>query len=183
MNPDAPFSANGVHKLVPKPEKKNVPALVIGLIAIPTLLLVVVPVVWTIAMSTGKPVFDNVEDLNLEEISRFEIQLYNLKSLVRFDRKDDDIGPYVAKPENYERLLGPFKSATVVEVLPAKAFLGEFRIQMKDGRRQVIRLSFIPEADGTKRLAFKIGLKAFRGGPVDELITIAEACDPRPKKN
>ena len=183
MNADAPFSTNGFHKPVPEAEKKNVPALVIGLIAIPLLLLIVIPVAYTIAMSTGKPVFDVVEELNLEEVSRFEVRLFNLKSLYSSDRKDDDIGPYVAKPEHYERLLAPLKSATVVDELPAKAFLGEYRIQMKDGRRQVIRLSFIPEPDGTKRLAYKIGAKAFRGGPVADLVTIADASDARPKKN
>ena len=183
MNPDSPFSTNGVHKPAPMPEKKNVPALAMGLIAVPLLLLVVVPIVWTIATTTGKPVFETVEALKIDEVERFEVQLYNLKSLVNFDRKDDTIGPFVAKAEHYERLLVPFQSATVVEELPAKAFLGEYRIQMKDGRRQVIRLSFIPEANGAKSLAFKIGSKAFRGGPVNELVAIAEASDPRPKQN
>jgi hypothetical protein len=54
---------------------------------------------------------------------------------------------------------------------------------MKDGRRQVIRLSFLGEPDGSKRLAFKIGQKAFRSGPVAGLVAVAEASDPRPKKN
>ena len=136
MNADAPFSTNGFHKPVPEAEKKNVPALVIGLIAIPLLLLIVIPVAYTIAMSTGKPVFDVVEELNLEEVSRFEVRLFNLKSLYSSDRKDDDIGPYVAKPEHYERLLAPLKSATVVDELPAKAFLGEYRIHCRCKRRK-----------------------------------------------
>ena len=181
MNPEFPFSTNGVHKAAPEPDKKKVPALIIGLIAIPLLLLVVIPVAWTIAVTTGKTVFDKVEELNVNDIDRFEIRLFNLKSLVNSDQRQDNIGPYVAKPDRYEKLIAPLMGAKVVEELPVKAFLGEYRIQMKDGHRQVIRLSFIPEPDGTKRLAFKIGLKSFEAGPVADLIKACESSDPTPK--
>ncbi|MFO0937780.1 MAG: hypothetical protein U0798_14850 [Gemmataceae bacterium] len=182
MNPEVPFSSNGIHKSAPEPDRKKVPMLIIGLIAIPLLLLIVVPLAWTIAVSTGTPVFNTVEELNVSEIDRFEIRLFNLKSLINSDQKIDDIGPYVAKPESYEKLLAPLKNAKAVDELPVKAFLGEYRIQMKDGRRQVIRLSFIPESDGTKQLAYKIGIKPFRAGNVVDLIKVVDASDPRPVK-
>lgn len=182
MNPDAPFSTNGIHKTPPKPERKNVPALVIALIAVPLLFLVVFPVAWTIARSTGTPVFETPGEISVEEIDHFEVRLFNLKASFKADRKEDDVGPYVAKPDAYTRLLLPLIAAETVDVLPTKAFLGEYRIRMKDGRRQVIRLSFLAEPDGSKHLAFKIGQKAFRGGPVSDLVAIVEASDPRPKK-
>jgi hypothetical protein len=183
VNPDVPFSTNGIPKIPVREERKNVPALVIALIAVPLLLLVVVPIAWTIALNTGTPVFATPGEIVLGDIDHFEVRLFNLKASFNPDRKEDDVGPYVAKTEHYTRLLAPLVAADTVDSLPTKAFLGEYRIRMKDGRRQVIRLSFLAEQDGSKRLAFKIGPKAFRGGPVSDLVATAEACDPRPKKN
>lgn len=97
MNPDAPFSTNGIHKPTLKPERKNVPALVIALIAVPLLFLVVFPVAWTIAKSTGTPVFVTPAEINVAEIDHFEVRLFNLKASFNPDRKVDDVGPYVAK--------------------------------------------------------------------------------------
>lgn len=183
MNPDAPFSPNGVHKTIHlKSEKKNVTTMVLAFIAIPLMLLVVFPVVYTIAMATGKPVFNTVEELNLAEVDRFEVRMFNLKESFNPNFVDDKIGPYVAKQEQYEKLITPLRSATAVDDLPVKAILGEYRIQMKDGRKQVIRLSFIAEQDQQKQVAFKIGNQGFRGGSVADLVNIVDSCDPRPRK-
>lgn len=178
------FSSNGIAKSVPAGERKNVPALVIGLIAVPLLVLIVIPLAMLLSSKMGKPAFAMIGELNVEDISRFEVQLQNLKASFRADRKEDDLGPYVAKADEYERLLVPLRAAETVDELPPKVFLGTFTIQLKDGRHQVVRLSFITEgtASPVKRLAFKIGSQSFLGGPVTEFVAVAEACDPRPKK-
>lgn len=185
MNPDAPFSTNGIHKAERRPVKKNVPALVIALIAIPLLFLVVFPVACTIAERTGKPVFETPDEIDIGDIGRFEVQLQNVKSAAPSSIRKDDVGPYVANPQSYERLIDTLRSAKLVGELPPKVYLGSFIIQMKDGRQQTIRLSFLSDASGgaPNELAFKIGRQEFRGGPVAEFVTVAETCDPRPKKN
>jgi hypothetical protein len=178
------FSSNGIHEAAPTPEKKSVPALVIGLIAIPLLLLIVIPLAMVISSNMGKPVFASIEELKTEDISRFDVELQNLKASYKPDRKEDVLGPYVAKSEDYIRLVNVLKAAKPVDELPPKVFLGTFTIQMKDGRHQVIRLSFIPESNRSpvKRIAFKIGQQSFLGGPVTKFVAVAESCDPRPPK-
>jgi hypothetical protein len=186
MASSSPFSTNGVHKSTPgdpapAEPPKRVPTLVMALIAVPLLLLVVIPVAMTISAMTAKPAFETVAGLPIDDISRFEVRLYNLKDSVNRERKDDDIGPYVAKPDSYAKLLAPLTNADPVDDLPPKAFLGEYRIRLKDGRRQVIRLSFVAAEGGPKQLAFKIGTKAFRAGSVPDFVTVCELNDPRPK--
>lgn len=178
------FSSNGIPQPVSVGERKNVPALVIGLIAVPLLLLIVIPLAMVLSSKMGKPAFATIGELNVADISRFEVQLQNLKASYRADRKDDDLGPYVAKSDDYERLLAHLRACSPVDELPPKVFLGTFTIQLKDGRHQVVRLSFLTEGNASpvKRFAFKIGSQSFIGGPVAEFVAIAEACDPRPKK-
>jgi hypothetical protein len=178
------FSSNGVHQTTPPPEKKSVPALVIGLIVIPLLLLIVIPTALVISSKMGKPAFATIGELKTDEISRLEVQLQNLKASYKPDRKDDDLGPYVARAEDYERLVNFLRTAEPVDELPPKVFLGSITIHLKDGKHQVVRLSFIPEGSTSpvKRIAFKIGPQSFLGGPVADFVVIAEACDPRPKK-
>ena len=184
MSSDSSFSSNGVHQTAPAPEKKKVPALVIGLIAVPLLLLIVIPTAMVISSMMGKPAFRTIEELKTGEIARFEVQLQNLKASYKQDRKEDHLGPYVAKAEDYDRLLSFLRSAAPVDELPPKVFLGTFTIHLKDGKHQVVRLSFITESNASpvKRIAFKIGLQSFLGGPVADFVAIADACDPRPKK-
>lgn len=184
MISDSSFSSNGVHQTAPAPEKKNVPALVIGLIAIPLLLLIVIPTAMIISSKMGKLAFATIEELKTEDISRFEVELQNLKASYQPDRKEDVLGPYVAKAEAYDRLVNFLRSAEPVDELPPKVFLGTYTIHLKNGKHQVVRLSFIPESNASpvKRLAFKIGPQSFLGGPVAEFVAVADACDPRPKK-
>jgi hypothetical protein len=151
-------------------------------IAIPLLLLVVIPTAWMIAKMTGKPAFETMTEVKIDEIARLEIRLFNLRESVQRDRKDDDLGPYIAKPEHHERLLAPLIRSEPSMELPPKMYLGEYRIQLKDGRQQSVRLSFVDRGPNTPReLAFKIGTNAYIGGSVHDLVNIVEACDPRPK--
>lgn len=180
---NVPFSQNGsVPHRNPTPEAKNVSAIVISFIAIPLMLLIVIPTAWMIAKMTGKPAFNTMTEVRIDDIARLEIRLFNLKESVQRDRKEDDLGPYIAKPEHYERLLAPLIRSQASVDLPPKMYLGEYRIQLKDGRQQSVRLSFVDRGPNTPReLVFKIGTNAYIGGPVHELVNIVEACDPRPK--
>lgn len=181
---DGSFSNNGVHQAVPVAGAYRVPALVIGLIAVPLLMLVMIPLAMVISSRMGKPAFTTIDELNTGDIRRFEVELQNLKSSYKPDRKEDALGPYVANAGDYDRLVSILRTATPIDELPPKVFLGTFTIQLKDGKQQVIRLSFITESQNSpvKRFAYKIGSQSFLGGAVSELVSIAEACDPRPQK-
>jgi hypothetical protein len=155
--------------------------------------LLLVPCVYLSAMFLVIPLlqgqaFDSPAELTPEAIQSLRFQLLNRKEL----DGGEDVGPYFAAAEDYEKLLAPLKSAAEVEQYPGARgpFLGEYRVVLKSGRKGTIKLYWlrppgaVPKDDHAPpaRLRFEIGSHRFEGGTAEALIQVIEECAARGRK-
>lgn len=148
----------------------------------------------------GRP-FNSVAELDPAQIARLEVRLYNRTEL----DEGDDVGPYIAAPQDYERLLQPLREVpTVPEFSGATGpYLGEYRIVLKNGRKGTIYFYWVPTPGESAlsvgfgslagsagwshaasqgdlpapaaRLRFKIGSNKYEGSSTKAIIAAAEA--------
>lgn len=130
--------------------------------------------------------FESPAELTPENVRLLRVHVLNRKEL----DGGEDVGPYHAAPEDYERLLAPLKAATEVGQYPDARgpFLGEYRVVLKNGRKETIRLYWSRppgvEKGGhlpTARLRLQIGEHLFEGKSAEDVIRAVEECAPRGK--
>jgi hypothetical protein len=145
--------------------------------------LLLVPVVYGLALLgafllQGQP-FESPAELTPENVQSLRVHLVNRKEL----DGGEDVGPYHAAAEDYERLLAPLKAAAEVGPYPDArgVFLGEYRVVLKNGRKGPIRLYWSrPPGVGTgddrpvARLRFQIGEHLFEGAAAADVVRAAE---------
>jgi hypothetical protein len=138
--------------------------------------LVLVPLVVGLALAgiyllQGAP-FESPAELTTDNVQSLRVHLLNRKEL----DGGDDVGPYLAAPEDYERLLALLKAVPEVEQFPDARgpWLGEFRIVLKNGRKGTIRLYWVKPPTAPARLRFQIGEHKFEGGTAESVIRAAE---------
>jgi hypothetical protein len=160
----------------PRPGKKI--ALIVLLVV-----LLLVPVVYGLALLAafllqGQP-FDSPAELTPENVQSLQVELHNRKEL----DGGEIVRRYYAAPEDYAGLLAPLKSATEVGPYPDArgAFLGEYRVVLKNGRKGTIRLYWSrPPGVGTgddlpvARLRFQIGEHLYEGAAAGEVVRAVE---------
>jgi hypothetical protein len=148
-----------------------------------------VPVVYGLVFFVVIPLlqgraFDTPAELTAGDIESLRVHLLNRKEL----DGGEDVGPYFAAPEDFEALLAPLKAAEEVGEFPDAQgpFLGEYRVVLKSGRKEPIRLYWSRppgvQPDGTPhpaRLRFKIGNRLFEGAAAQAVVHAALASEPR----
>ena len=146
--------------------------------------LLLVPAVYGLALLgayllQGQP-FDSPAELTPENVRSLRVHLLNRKEL----DGGEDVGPYHAAPEDYERLLAPLKAAAEVGSYPDArgVFLGEYRVVLKNGRKGPIRLYWsrppgvgLDNAPHTARLRFQIGEHLYEGAAAADAVREALA--------
>ena len=124
---------------IPTPRKshRNVIILVVvGMIAVPTvMLLVIFP--WL-----SQPAFTTVDEIDVTHVESIRIQFLNPP------HQKDDIGPVYLASEDIDAILAPLRRAEAVSAYPPSAHMGEYRVRFKDGRRGTIRLTWLMETRG-----------------------------------
>lgn len=112
--------------------------------------------------------FDSPAELTPENIRSLRVHLLNRKEL----DGGEDVGPYYAAAEDYEKLLAPLKGAAEVGSYPGTRgpFLGEYRVVLKSGRKGTIKLYWSQprgigpgDAVPLARLRFQIGEHLYEG--------------------
>jgi hypothetical protein len=122
--------------------------------------------------------FDSADELTPENIKSLRVYFLNRGEL------DDgpDIGPYFAAPEDYAALLAPLKAVPEVSDFEGTrgVWLGEYRIRLKSGRRDTIKLYWLKTTpDAVAKLRFQIGPHKFEGGTAAAVIKAAVDAAPR----
>ncbi|HVK09018.1 MAG TPA: hypothetical protein VM597_09605 [Gemmataceae bacterium] len=152
--------------------------------------LLLVPVVYGLALLgaallQGQP-FESPAELTPENVQSLRAHLLNRREL----DSGEDVGPYYAAAEDYERLLAPLKAAAEVGPYPDARgpFLGEYRVVLKNGRKGTIRLywSRLPgggtaDKPPVARLRFQIGEHLYEGAAAADVIRAVEESAARGK--
>lgn len=126
--------------------------------------------------------FDSIDELRLENVSTFQVQIQNRKELDGGERIDLF---YVAEAD-YAMLLQPLLEVPEVKGFPDAQgpWLGEYRVVTKEGRPGRVRLYWTtPRGGGEPVLRFKIGPKYFEGGTAMAVVTAARVAESRGRKS
>jgi hypothetical protein len=140
---------------------------------------------FVIPLLQGMP-FDSPAELSPENVQSLRVHVLNRKEL----DGGEDLGPYYASAEDYERLLAPLKAAAAVGSYPDARgpFLGEYRVVLTSGRKGTIRLYWSRPSSGgpgdappVARLRFQIGEHLYEGPAAADVIRAVEECAARGK--
>jgi hypothetical protein len=139
------------------PAKKVNVKLMVAIVLL--LLLVPVGVMFCIFPWLSQQAFKSVDEIDAAQVESLSVQLLNHPS------GKDDIGPIRMAPEDFARLFEPLRQAEKLEVQPAAAFNGEYKVRFKDGRRGTIRLRWQRETvDVAPAFAAVVGTTAEQFG-------------------
>lgn len=150
------------------------------------LLLPLLAIQFIFPLFTSQP-FNSVDELDPNEIKWLKVSVFNRDDL----DGGDDVGPYYADPDDFDQLLKPLRGLIEVEPFTDARgpWLGEYRVMLKNGRRNTIRLywhsapdpSLPPDAPVWIRM--QIGRHYFQGGTVRALLEATTDAEPRGKQN
>ncbi len=125
--------------------------------------------------------FDSIDELRLENVSTFQVQIQNRKEIDGGDR----IELFYVAESDYAMLLKPLFEAPEVKGFAGAQgpWLGEYRVVTKEGRTGRVRLYWTaPRGGGEPVLRFKIGLKEFEGGTALAVVNAARVAESRGRK-
>ena len=111
--------------------------------------------------------FDSIDEIEVNQIQRLEVRIYNRSEL----DGGDDVGPYIAGPLEYDRLLKPLIGVSEVSQYDGARgpWLGEYRILLKNGRKGTVRFFYVP---GKAESPVRAALGVIAGGSAAELAWI-----------
>ena len=125
--------------------------------------------------------FDSIDELRLENVSTFQVQILNRKEL----DGGESIGLFYVAESDYATLLKPLFVATEVPPFADAQgpWLGEYRVVTKEGRPGRVRLYYTTPRGGEPVLRFKIGTKYFEGGTALAVVNAARVAETRGRKS
>lgn len=126
--------------------------------------------------------FESIDELRLENVSTFQVQIQNRKEL----DGGDSIDLFYVAEADYAMLLQPLLEASEVKgFADARGpWLGEYRVVTKEGRAGRVRLYWTtPRRGGEPVLRFKIGTKEYEGGTAMAVVTAARVAESRGRKS
>ena len=134
--------------------------ILLGIVAVPV---AVIPYV----LNRSRPAFRSFDDVTPADVARLEVRLFNLRAIVpataEGETVPDTVGPFDAKPEDFGPLLTLLQGAKELQELPPGPFLGEYRLTLKSGRTQRVRVRFggNPAKPEEFKVRFRVGADQF----------------------
>lgn len=156
--------------------------ILLGIVAVPA---VTVPFL----LDLSRPEFTSVDDVDPGDVSRIDVRLFNLRSVVPptadGEAAPDTVGPFDAEREDYPVLLGLLKGARKVTEMPPGPWLGQYEIRLTNGRTQRVRIKFSgnPAKPEALTVWFRIAnsLEFQAAGTVKEFVSAVAAAERKAK--
>jgi len=126
--------------------------------------------------------FDSINELRLENVSTFQVQIQNRKEI----DGGETIDLFYVAESDYAQLLRPLFEVPEVQGFAGAQgpWLGDYRVVTKDGRKGRVRLYWtVPTRGGEPVVRFRIGQKYFEGGTALSVINAVRTAEPRGRKS